>query len=473
MARPTLTLLILLAALPVAAQVTATIEDVPQSEPADAFDITGVGSYNHDVLYKDDLYVAYWHGPGPSMRDDFFTWTWDPVTCTNFAAPEPGSSPECNDRVLMAWKHLTCADPNWACGANSYWNVFDGRKNYNTDPGLGASNANYFTWNPPPPIRRMVGWSEVAGSGYAPVSCTGVDDRQYTVSSYSGTGYPAVVYAHGRWFMAFDASLHSPANGGMTETDIHRIGWATSEDGAHWTYHGIIVRDASETFCSDGVYASDLYFENDTFYLLVTSITHGRGPGTNRLYLLKAPFSHVAADGTAGWYAPVGKDDDDHLIYTGSPNVSPAVPVDFRFRQAITDDSDFILNGTIGKVYASATSDEYRYVLIVDRSEALTSMGGRKVCPPASASYPLRVYTSDGLEKVFTAFSDITSEENRSRFQSSGWYGWSPDIAFVVPNDVQPRVYDPVTLFINYCASDDNRNNIGRVQLDLKGDIYQ
>jgi hypothetical protein len=33
-------------------------------------------------------------------------------------------------------------------------------------------------------------------------------------------------------------------------------------------------------------------------------------------------------------------------------------------------------------------------------------------------------------------------------------------------------VFDPVTLFINYCATDDNRNNIGRVQLNLKGDVF-
>jgi hypothetical protein len=293
------------------------------------------------------------------------------------------------------------------------------------------------------------------------------------VSRYSGTGYPAVVYAHGRWFMAFDASLHSPAHAGMTETDIHRIGWASSDDGANWTYHGVIVRDASEAYCSDGAYASDLYFENDTFYLLMTSITHGFGPGTNKLYLLKAPFSHVAASGTAGWYAPLARDEEDNLLYPDWPNVSPLVPVDFRFHQPVTDDSDFIVNGTIAKVYASKESEEFRYVLVVDRSEALTSVAGRKVCPPASASYPLRVYTSAGLEKVFTSFSDVTSAENRSRLQSSGWYGWSPDIVFVVPNGAIPRVYDPVTLFVNYCASDENRNNIGRVQLNLSGDIFR
>jgi len=463
----------LVLALPLAAQVTATIEDPPGEMP-EAYDISGLGSYNHDVLYKDDLYVAYWHGPGPSMLDDFFTWTWEPVACSNFAAPEAGSSPECNDRVLMAWKHLSCADPNWACGTNAYWNMYNGRRNYHPDPGTVSAfgNTNYFTLNPPPPIQRMVGWSDIAHSGFTPARCTGLDDRAYDVSHYSGTGYPAVVYANGRWFMAFDASLHSPANGGMTETDIHRIGWATSDDGAHWTYHGVIVRDASEAFCSDGLYASDLYFENDTFYLLVTSITHGRGPGTNRMYLLKAPFSHVTASGFTGWHAPVGKDDENRLIYTDTPNVSPAVPIDFRFRQSITDDSDFILNGTLAKVYASETSDEFRYVLVVDRSEALSSMGGRKVCPPASASYPLRVYTSASLERVFTSFTDITAAQNRSRFQSSGWYGWSPDIVFVVPNEAQKRVYDPVTLFINYCASDDNRQNIGRVQLDLKGEIF-
>jgi hypothetical protein len=181
MLRRFLTLFLLLA-VPLSAQVTATLEDLAEkSGPPDAFDISGVGSYNHDVLYKDDVYVAYWHGPGPSMLDDFLTWTWDPVICSNFASPEPGNSPECNDRVLMAWKHLSCWDPNWACGDNAYWNVYDGRKNYHVDPGVGASNTNYFSnWNPPPPIRRMIGWSEVQNSGYTPVSCTGIDNQQYT-----------------------------------------------------------------------------------------------------------------------------------------------------------------------------------------------------------------------------------------------------------------------------------------------------
>jgi len=281
-----------------------------------------------------------------------------------------------------------------------------------------------------------------------------------------------VVYANGRWFMAFDASLHSPSRGGFTEEDVHRIGWATSDDGANWTYHGVIVRDASEANCSDGLYASDLYFENGHFYLLATSITHGPGPGTNKLYLLKAPYSEDSPTGFDGWYAPTGRDFEDNLLYPDYPNVSPQFPLDFRRHQSITDDSDFIINGTLSKVYASPTSDEFRYVLVVDLSRALTTNGADKVCPADAASYPLRVYTSERLENVFRSYSDITPAQNNSRFQSAGWYGWSPEIPMVVPDERFTRVYDPVTLFVNYCAADDNRQNVGRVRLNLTGGIY-
>ena len=473
-------LLILLIAVSASAQVTATLEDIPGSGPVDAFDLSSMGAYNQDVLYKGDLYVLYWHGPGPSMRDDFQTWTWDPVICTGFSNPPPGSSPECNDRVMMAWKHMTCLSGDWACSDNAFWNVYGGTRNYHSDPNVDAGNGNlnYFTWRnsggaiAPPPIHQMAGWSELGGFGYTPTSCRGSDGQFYQLGSYGGTGYPSVVYANGRWFMAFDASLHSPARGGSTEEDVHRIGWASSSDGANWTYHGVIVRDASEANCSDGLYASDLYFENGSFYLLVTSISHGPGPGTNQMYLLKAPYSDNSR-GFAGWYAPTGRDFTDTLIYPPDPNVSPDFPVDFRRMQAITTDQDFIINGTLSKVYASPTSDEFRYVLIVDLSTALATSDGVKVCPADAASYPLRVYTSAGLEKVFRSYSDITPAQNHSRFQSAGWYGWSPDIPQVVPDERFTRVYEPLTLFVNYCAGDDNRQNIGRVRLNLSGDIYQ
>src|SRR5215213_294065 len=126
----------------VSAQVKATLEDIPGTTPVDAFDISGMGAYNHDALYKGDLYVMYWHGPGPTMRDDFATWTWDPVICTGFATPPPGSSPECNDRVLMAWKHLTCASSDWACSSNAFWNVYGGTRNYHSDPAVDAGHGN-------------------------------------------------------------------------------------------------------------------------------------------------------------------------------------------------------------------------------------------------------------------------------------------------------------------------------------------
>lgn len=475
-----LTVVIMLSGMSLAAQVTATLENIPGTNPADAFDISGMASYNHDVVYKSDLYVAYWHGAGPTMKDDYATWTWNPVICTGFASPPPGSSPECNDRVMMAWKHFSCADPNWACGSNAFWNMYNGSKNYHTNPSVtaGNGNTNYFTWQnsggaiAPPPIRRMAGWSDISGFGYIPASCQGSDGQSHTLSSYSGSGYPSVIYANGKWFMAYDANLHSPASGGATEEDVHRIAWATSTDGANWIHHGIIMRDASEAYCADGLYTSDLYFENNTFYLLVTSITHGVGPGTNKMYLLKAPYSSTSTTGFTGWYAPTGKDFANNLIYPSTPNVSPATPIDFRFLQSITDDSDFIINGTIAKVYASAASSNYRYVLVVDLSPALSSSGGQKICPPQSDSYPLRVYTSAGLEKFFTSKSDITASNNFSRFQSAGWYGWSPDIPFLVPDGSYSKVYDPVTMFVNYCASSSNRLNIGRVRLNLTGDIY-
>lgn len=462
------------------AQVTATLEDIPGTGPRDAFDISSMGAYNHDAVYKGDLYVLYWHGPGPSMRDDFQTWTWDPVICTGFANPPPGSSPECNDRVLMAWKHLSCLSGDWACGENAFWNIYGGRRNYHTDPNVdaGSGNANYFTWRnsggalAPPPVQQMAGWSDLGGFGFTPANCRGSDGEVYELGNYGGSGYPAVVYANGRWFMAFDASLHSPARSGSTEEDVHRIGWATSDDGANWTYHGVIVRDASEANCSDGSYATDLYFENGSFYLLVTSISHGPGPGTNKMYLLKAPFSPSAPSGFEGWHAPTGRDFEDNLLYPEFPNVSPDVPIDFRRHQSITGDQDFIINGTIAKVYASPASDEYRYVLVVDLSRALTVTDGRKVCPSDDASYPLRVYTSPSLERVFRSFSDITPAENSSRFKSAGWYGWSPEIPQVVPDGRFTRVYDPITVFVNYCAADDNRQNIGRVRLNLRGGIY-
>ncbi len=431
---------------------TAKLENIPGTNPPDAYDYPDMSAYHADFIYKQDIYVIYYQGRGPSIING--QWSW------GFCGDQ--QSTECGDRVFMAWKHLSCLAGS-PCGGDHYWNVYAGRSNYSTDPSEnpGNGNMNFRSTGTIPPIQRMTGWVENQNLGYLPTGCP------TSYNYYGGSGRPGVIYVNGKWYMAYDAAIARSDNPG--NSDIHRIAWASSTDGANWTVHGIVFRDFSETFdCGAGAQVNNLYFENNTFYMYMMSL------GTNRQYLLKSPYNSSTATGyhADGWWAPTGINGSGNLEfpnYPAIPNVPTGALVDPSSSnwQPINDVASYGSHGSLAKVHPTNTSPDYRYITV---NNVDTAPFG----PPTPAAQPLmRVCMSDGtfLERPFTNCRYIYPADNLTGKTAHGYYGWSPKIPWLVPDATYTRVYSPVTTFINYYNGFTN-NSIARVRLKLSGDIY-
>jgi hypothetical protein len=472
-----------------AAQVTATIRDVPGVSPYDAFDFKQMTAYHPAVIYTNDIYALYYHGGGPSNTGSGFNWNQDP--CNNTAPyvqdpnnptgfiqawvePDSGYS-ECDDRTFFAWKHLSCA-AGGACGSTNSWNVWPGTANY---PALQYFNSKYTysgllqTGITPP--TSIANWS--TGNSLSPLSPNFLPYQtpalsypdpatpSYSVPSYSGGGNQSAIEVEGHFFMAWDPNINDPTHhtGG---NDVHRIAWAYSNDGANWTQSGVVIRDASEvTNRGEGVVASALYYEQatQTFYMLASSLK------TGQIYLLKAHYSPNPPY-FDHWYVPTGSPTFSYTTY-----IDPNTPFDFTTATPLfTNISSYYTTGTMAKVYANSTNTvDYNYVFVVDEV--------------SDGSYPLRVYTSPTLEHVQTTYATVNASGNTSHATARGEYSWYPNIPWMGPDSTYTRAYNPVTLWLTYtdaaitvnCLSWDtqripcvSQNDLGRVQLVLSGGIY-
>lgn len=245
---------------------------IPAHDPkTENFDILSIGSYYNDTVYKQDVFSVYSRRGAQTDVDrrtmDLVSENLNDADC-NPATPGPVPGVfECNDRLLMAWKHFTCSNPDWACSNNRHWNVYypDNVKNYSSVPQEQPRNVNYFRWEDsdgipnnqagteaPPPVRSMANWfstpkfvapkcQPLATACAPPNTCT-----------YSGAGAPTVIYLRDKpspgqntWYMAYDANTIWNSDAGST--DVHRIAWATSTDGVNWAYFGALCGMSART----------------------------------------------------------------------------------------------------------------------------------------------------------------------------------------------------------------------------------
>jgi hypothetical protein len=266
--------------------VTGEIIDVPGVSPTDAFDLNNMSGYLPTAVYKGDVYALFYHGGGPSMRDasnpDGSVWSWNQAykVCNgtlNPTIPVDGY-PDCNDRVFMAWKHLSCG-AGGACGTNNNWNVYPGTSNY---PGMDYfhSVSNSPAYSLPAGITSMANWSSFT-SFPAPYLNP---PYQPNATKYGGAGAPTVIYQNGMWFMVYSPLIGGSGNG----NDLWRMAWAYSSDGAHWTQAGLIYLDyAGETIGPPegfGAIAQQLYYEDGYFYLIFTRL-YG-----NSVFIMRSAF---------------------------------------------------------------------------------------------------------------------------------------------------------------------------------------
>ncbi len=339
-----------------------------------------------------------------------------------------------------------------------------------------ASAANTPSYSLPSGFTSMANWhhGSVLTQSYLP------SPGQPNSTEYSGAGAPTVIYANGIWFMAYSIII----GGDYTQspgTDIWRIAWAYSLDGANWTQTSLIYIDEAENVQPPayGAMPQQLYYENGYFYLVFTRLFG------NNIYMMRAPFQASPPYYTR-WELPTATDANNDFTATawvqlpdystpGQPAVStlgvvPLIASD-SLESALCNNTETTPKIGFAKLYASNSSPNYRYIFMLDLS--------RSTC--GDGRYPLRVFSSPTLERKITLtganptlYTDINAGQNLSHVQyKSADLDWKPSFVWLVPNTTYPQPYNPATLFMNSSNLPSGLNhNVGRVQLRLSGDIY-
>jgi hypothetical protein len=473
---------------PASAQtVTGQIVDVAGVSPADAFDLNNMSGYHPSAVYKDDIYALFYHGGGPSIRDttnpDGSQWSWwKPYTTCNetetdssYTTPVPGYR-ECNDRVFMSWKHLSCG-AGGACGTNNNWNTYPGTSNYpNMDYFHSAGNSPAYSL--PTGITSMANWSNYT-SFPAPYLHPA---SQPNASEYGGAGAPSVIYQNGLWFMAYSALVGGIGNG----NDLWRMAWAYSTDGANWTQTGLIyLDDAGESLGPPqfGVIPQQIYYEDGFFYIIFTRLFG------NSIYIMRSAFQSSPPYYSV-WQMPTAIDGNGNFTtWANIPDfrLPNQTPVSIGDKIALIDSNSAALcwntttYPTVGfsKVYASNTSESYRYVMLIDIADGAC---GNTPFPNPDApqkQYPLRLFVSSAASNTFlkswnnVPFYDIQAEQNLSHATIRSNLRWKPSFVWLVPNATYTRPYNPITMYVGSSDDPNGKNhNLSRVQLRLSGDIY-
>jgi hypothetical protein len=272
-----------------------------------------LGNY---YLFGSTISTAAWKSNGtemwdmrfPPLRSDplYSDWRWDlnddKKKCDPMKDPTV-RDPRCGDSSGLVWKTPNSSVPSW--------NYFDSRigttGKLTPFPAVGQWPyqwpSDYPNAGVPGMNRTVDAWKinqaipNPTKPTFTPTQCTRDDWNPNFLAT--GAADTKVVYANGRWFMAFNETINNPTTtGGWTAADLFNVLWATSSDGRNWSIKRILFRTTRETVdCHGGLLVTQLTTDNGYFYMVVHEIY---SPYAGNI-LLRAQIDISLPDGYGPW----------------------------------------------------------------------------------------------------------------------------------------------------------------------------
>jgi hypothetical protein len=370
-------------------------------------------------------YLAYsqaWNHQGTDMLGLVFPEPNNPDYCYRGLTPpcDPATpplqrDPRCGDSGGVVWKTPLSSVNSWLYQNN----VIGGSTRVLPTPSVGG-------W----PRQWPVNCPLTGANGFAPVvSAKAINDAipspphaltpggcsrdTSDPNSYAtGAADPKVVYANGKWYMAFSETINNPdlVHDSWTSGDLFLVLWGVSNDGLNWTIRRQLFRTTHEsTDCSGGMLVTQLTVDNNNFYMLVDEIGHAG------LLLFRAPINTALPDGFAQWQIAT-HDPNPNLYHWVNTPANGYIDSAALNAFSIMPGPVFVKQGAMARVHSSSAGGASRIIGVTNRSNDLSTGW-------------LELWSAPDLDTPFT-FQNII---DTTFYQPVGLNGWEP--AFTVqPN---------------------------------------
>ncbi|CAN5268526.1 hypothetical protein BH18ACT10_BH18ACT10_14040 [soil metagenome] len=396
----------------------------------------------------------------------------------------------CVDNIGLFSKSATSGDDRWTAHPSGLIDTFPSPSEFPAWPNSLQEGENfgihpgYVSLITKDAINAVLPFPPATGNGCHPVNLR--DLYEHATAGANGKAFEVHYQnAQSRWYMPFNAQIHSEFNQGDNSDDNWRIMWAYSDFGAvgaepelNWHVHPqILFRSIRESWaCGLGFLLTDFFLDNNYFYLVFTEVD------TQSVYLARSQTAGWAGEpggastipGYTAWevaQAPVGgvyqwrtitaQEHQQQLDFgPAGINAYNILPSPSPYRNNLA----FVAQASVARVY-NMSGTTFRYLAVLaDCDPSVT----QHPCPPDKRI--LRLFSTAALNQPFRLEGGINTTGI-----ALGGNGWELGFTKYVDDGLPHRLASGFDLWLVQAIGDgiSNASVTRRRAVVTGGEIYE